>query len=150
MKPIKTLVLLADDAQARLFENHGVGKGLMEIEDLAVSMLGEEAGSGYADRTGRNAAAPGMAQHGVSDLAEAEREQARTAFVKAVLTETEGRFTEGGFDRFVVAAAPGTLGALREAMPAKLKKALVLDLAKDFVKMKPAEVVERLADQIVL
>ena len=35
MKPIKTLVLLANDEHARLFENHGMGKGLTEIEDLA-------------------------------------------------------------------------------------------------------------------
>lgn len=150
MKPIKTLVLLADDAQARLFENHGVGKGLVEIEDLAVSMLGDKAGSGYADRAGRNSAAPGMAQHGVADLAEAERDQARAAFVKAVLAEAEERFAEGGFDRFVMAAAPATLGALREAIPDRLKKALVLDLAKDFLKLKPAEVVDRLAGDIVL
>lgn len=149
MKPIKTLVLLADDAQARLFENHGPGKGLSEIEDLAVSMIAGET-PGYADRAGRNTAAPGMAQHGVADLAEAEHEQARKAFVKAVLTETEGRFAEGGFDRFVMAAAPATLGALRAELPAALKKALVVDIAKDFVKLKPAEVVDRLSGEIVL
>lgn len=150
MKPIKTLVLLADDAEARLFESHGPGKGLTEIEDLAVSMLGEKAGSGYADRTGRNSAAPGMAQHGVADQAEAEDDQSRRAFVKAVLAETEGRFADGGFERFVLAAAPRTLGELREQMPAVLKKALVLDLAKDYLKLTPAEVVEHLAGEITL
>jgi protein required for attachment to host cells len=149
MKPIKTLVLLADDAHARLFENHGPNKGLSEIEDLAASILAR-AGSGYSDRAGRNSAAPGMAQHGVADLAEAERDQAREAFAKAVLTETEARFSEGGFDRFVMAAAPATLGVLRSHLPANLKKALVVDVAKDFLKLEPAEVVDRLSGEIVL
>lgn len=149
MKPIKTLVLVADDAQARLFENYGPGKGLTEIEDLAATMVTGE-GSEYADRAGRNSAAPGTAQHGVADLAEAERDQARAAFVRAVLKETEGRFADGHFDRFVMTAAPATLGALRDSLPASLKKALVVDLAKDFVKLKPAEVVDRLAQEIVL
>lgn len=145
MKPVKTLVLIADDARARLFENTGPGTGLTEIEDLAASAV-----AGFADRAGRNSAAPGVAQHGFGDQAEAEHDQAQAEFVKAILAETEGRFTEGGFGRLVVAAAPSTLGVLRSQMPAALAKALVVDVAKDFVKLKPAEVVERLAGEIVL
>ncbi|SMH54852.1 host attachment family protein [Maritimibacter sp. HL-12] len=148
MKPIKTLVLLADDGSARLFENLGVGKGLTELEDFAASMVvGEEVE--YADRPGRMNAAPGMGLHAF-DTAEAEHDQAQEAFVKAVLAETDARFTEGGYDRFVMVAAPSTLGALRAELPAALKEALVLDVAKDYLKLKPAEVVNRLADQIVL
>jgi protein required for attachment to host cells len=145
MKPVKTLVLIADDARARLFENLGPGTGLTEIEDFAASAI-----AGFADRAGRNSAAPGMAQHGLGDQAEAEHDQAQAGFAKAILTETEDRFTEGGFDRLVVAAAPSTLGALRSQMPAVLEKALVVDVAKDYVKLTPAEVVEHLAGEVVL
>lgn len=149
MKPVKTLVLLADDAQARLFENLGPGKGLTEIEDFNVKMV-PEAGSGYADRTGRNSAAPGMAQHGVADQAEAERDQAREAFARAVLAETEARFRGRGAERFVLIAAPATLGVLRDHLPADLRKAMVLDLPKDYVNLTPSEVVEHLEDKIAL
>ncbi len=148
MKPIKTLVLLADDAMARLFENTGPGKGLTEIEDLAAKTLAETKVR-YADRPGRNNAAPGMGQHAF-DTAEAEHDQAQEAFVHAILAEVEARFTEGGYDRFVMAAAPSTLGVLRAELPRKLAAALTVDVAKDFVKLKPAEVVERLGDHIVL
>lgn len=149
MKAVKTLVLLADDAHARLFANVGLGKGLTEIEDFAASVV---AGTDvrYSDRSGRSTAAPGTALHAYADQAEAERDQAQAAFVRAVLKETEDRFAEGGFDRFVMAAAPSTLGALRTHLPAVLKKALVVDKAKDFVKLKPSEVVDRLAGDIVL
>jgi len=148
MRQIKTLVLLANDARARLFESPGRGKGLTEIEDLAASIVLDE-GVEYADRPGRMNAAPGMGLHAF-DTAEAEHDQAQAAFVKAVLAETEARFGEGGYDRFVMVAAPSTLGVLREALPAALKAALTLDLAKDYLKLKPAEVADRLADQIVL
>lgn len=149
MKPLKTLVLVADAAKARLFEGVGPGKGLREIEDMSATLVVGE-GVEHADRAGRNAAGPGVAQHGVSDLAEAEREQARARFVKAVLAETLGRFREGGFDRFVMTAAPAMLGALRAEMPPALKAALTLEMAKDFVKLNPKALAEHLSDKVAV
>ncbi len=149
MKPVKTLVLLANDATARLFQNLGPGRGLTEIEDFSVGLI-VGAGAGYADRPGRNSAAPGVAQHATVDLAEAEELQAREAFVRALVSETEARFREGRYDRFVMAAAPATLGALRAHLPEKLRRALVLDVDKDFTRQGPAEVVKRLEGVIVL
>ena len=148
MKPIKTLLLLANDATARLFENLGPGRGLREIEDVPAALV-----SGtdvrYADRPGRNAAAPGMAQHAFADQAEAEEVQSRDAFVRAVLRETEARFREGDYRRFVIAAAPATLGALRAHLPDALRQALVLDVAKDFTGQTPGEVVKHLEGEIL-
>jgi len=148
MKPIKTLVLLANDGSARMFENTGVGAGLIELEDLSADMVvGDEVE--YADRPGRMNAAPGMGLHAF-DTAEAEHDQAQEAFVKTVLAETEARFTEGGYDRLVIAAAPSTLGVMRAEMPDTLQAVLAVDIDKDYLKLKPAEVVKRLADHIVL
>jgi hypothetical protein len=39
MRPVHTLVLPANQARARLFENHGSGKGLTGVEKLAKSSL---------------------------------------------------------------------------------------------------------------
>lgn len=149
MKPIKTLVLVADDAKARLFENVGPGKGLREIEDLSVSLVIDE-GMEYADRAGRRSGARGLAQHGVGDLAEAERDQARAAFVKAVLAETQERFRDGGFERFVMTAAPATLGLLRAALPDALKAVLTVEMAKDFVKLDARALAERLSEKVLV
>lgn len=149
MKPIKTLILVADDGKARLFENTGPGKGLHEFEDLGADFVVGE-GVEYADRTGRNSAAPGMAHHGVSDQAEAERDEARERFVKAVLAETRDRFLEGGYDRFVMTAAPATLGVLRAEMPKALKEAVTLEVAKDLVQLSSQELVDHLSDKLFL
>lgn len=148
MKPIKTLVLLANDASARLFENLGPGHGLVELEDFAASFI-KGTDVRYSDRSGRNSAAPGMAQHATADLAEAEEVQSREAFVRAVIAETDLRLREGRYDRFVMAAAPATLGALREHLSDELRSALVLDVDKDFTHHGPAEVVKRLEGEIV-
>ena len=64
-------------------------------------------------------------------------------------TETEVRFRDGGYDRFVMAAAPATLGALRAHLSDKLRAALVLDVDKDFTHQGPNEVVQRLEGEIV-
>lgn len=148
MKPTKTLVLLANDAKARLFANEGAGKGLTEFEDMSSKTIAE-ANTRYADRPGRNSAAPGVAQHGY-DKAEAEHDQNQEAFLKAVVEETETRFAKGGFDRFVMAAPPSALGVLRAHLPAALKAALEVDVDKDYLHQTPAEVVKLLGDRIVL
>jgi protein required for attachment to host cells len=148
MKPIKTLVLLADDEKARLFESPGPGKGLSEIEDFSAALLDKDR-IRHADRPGRSSAMPGVAQHAY-DKAEAEHDQAQAAFARLVLDETEARFGKGSYDRFVMVAPPSMLGVLRAGLAARLKDALVADIAKDYLKLTPAEIVEHLAGEIAL
>jgi protein required for attachment to host cells len=146
MKPKRTLVLLADDAGARLFENNGIGKGLYEIEDLAKTIL-PDTEIRYADRAGRGNA-PGGGHHGY-DPSSSEEEQMRAAFADHVVKAAEARWNEVAYERFAMAAAPRMLGVLRAKLPKPLMDALVADLDKDLMKLKAADVAERFADQIV-
>lgn len=148
MKPVITLVLLANDFRAKLLENRGPGSGLSEIAAFDIEeMTGAPERS--RDRSGRNTAAPGMALHANADLAEAEGDQARVAFVRALLDKVAARFRARKADRFVMSAAPATLGVLRAELPAPLREALVLDTDKDFTAQAPRDVVKRLEDAIV-
>jgi protein required for attachment to host cells len=148
MKTTRTLVVLANDGHVRMFENTGVGKGLTEIEDMeAKALVGKEAE--FADRPGRNTAAPGMAQHAFAEP-QAVHDFEQEAFARSILAEMEQQFSEGGFDRFALVAAPDMLGVLRERLPKQLKEAMVLDLAKDYLKLTPAEVVEHLEGKLAL
>ena len=69
--------------------------------------------------------------------------------MRAVVAETEVRFREEGYSRFVMAAAPATLGVLRGQLSDRLRKALVLDVDKDFTGQTAGDVVKRLEGEIV-
>jgi protein required for attachment to host cells len=148
MKPTKTLVLLADDEKARLFENLGIGKGLHELEDFSAAVIDADRWRN-ADRPGRNSATKGVAQHAF-DTAEAEHDNAQAAFAKLVLEETLRFFDKGSYERFVLVAPPKMLGVLRGGLEPRMKEALVVDIAKDYLQLTPDEVVNRLAGEIVL
>lgn len=146
MKPKKTLVVLANDGQARVLESEAPGKGLVENEKLALVADPDDA---RRDRRGRSNAAPGMARHAF-DPPRSEAEHDEIEFAKLVVDAVEARFADGGFDRLVLVAAPKTLGMLRDHLPKGLGDALVADVPKDFLKKKPGEVVKLLEDTILL
>lgn len=148
MKPKKTLVVLANDGQARILENEAHGKGLVENEKLAPALVAETEAE-RRDRRGRSNAAPGMARHAF-DLPRTEQEHDEIEFAKTVVAKAEQRFVDGGFDRVVLVAAPKTLGMLRDHLPKVLKDALVADVPKDLLKKRPDEVVKLLEDTILL
>lgn len=148
MKPKKTLVVLANDGQARILENEAPGKGLIENTNLAAALVADPEAE-RRDRRGRSNAAPGMARHAF-DPPRSVAEHDEIAFAKAVVDAVETRFVRGGFDRLVLVAAPKTLGTLRDHLPKGLNDALVADVPKDFLKKKPDEVVKLLEDTILL
>ena len=148
MKQKKTLVVLANDGQARVLENEAPGKGLVENTDLAADLVADPEAA-RRDRRGRNYAAPGMARHAF-DPPRSEAEHEEIEFAKTVVGVVEARFVKGGFDRLVLVAAPKTLGTLRDHLPQVLADALVADVPKDFLKKKPGEVVKLLQDTILL
>jgi len=149
MKPIKTLVLTADDARARLFENTGPGRGLTEIEDMDAHVV-PGAGVDYADRPGRMNAGPGLSQHGLTEPQQILEDHDREGFAAMIAAELATRFKAGHFDRLVLVAAPDMLGALRDALPDNLRAVVVAERDRDYLKLDPAEVVDRLGDLIVL
>lgn len=131
MKPVKTLVLVANDREARLLENEGVGKGLRQLgqvnRDAAL-----DSGEGHGDQRGRSQAAPGMARHGMEPATD-EEAVTRARFATALAEMVAGDLTLGGHDRLIVCAPPKMLGALRDALPHEATAKLAADLPKDLV-----------------
>ncbi|TCO71923.1 host attachment protein [Rhodovulum euryhalinum] len=143
MKPVRTLVLIANEKEARLLMNDGAGKGLAEL-----SHFDKATETRYADTPGRSQAAPGAARHGY-ERPTSEREQNREAFARDVLKITGDAWAAGGYDRFVLSAPPAMLGALRDAMPADLGHALAFDLNKDLLGVAVADLPRHFEDVIV-
>ncbi len=131
MKPVRTLVLLANEREARLLENDGVGKGLRQLRHVdRTALSGEDIA--YAERPGRSQAAPGGAHHAMEPPT-SEIRQNRERFAADLTGLLEATWRKSGHDRLIVAAPPKMLGALRDRMPKPLAEALTGDIAKDLL-----------------
>ncbi|MGB3313305.1 MAG: host attachment protein [Albidovulum sp.] len=134
MKPIRTLVLIADDQTARFLINDGIGKGLKEVAGLSAAQF-LDAQIDYDDRPGRQTGGPGgVARHGF-DPGEKADEAGRSRFAGYVAEELGREWTRIKPDRLILAAAPKMLGALRSRLNGAPAAALHGDLAKDLVKV---------------
>ena len=132
MKPIETLVILADDKKARFLVNRGIGKGLQELKSLSGD--GPDINVEFADRPVRSQGAPGQAQHAIDPRASVE-EEARTRFLRQVRDAAHDLWRDGGYGRLVLSAPPKTLGLLRDLLPRDMTAKLAVDLDKDFLKI---------------
>lgn len=133
MKPIRTIVLLASEGEARILENAGRGKGLAEICALRAEDF-PELNVDISEAPGHQSAAPGMGGHALSPR-ESEREARRSGFVRLILEALDQVWQKDGHDRIIVAAPPRLLGELRQRMPKALAAAVTADVPKDLVKI---------------
>jgi protein required for attachment to host cells len=130
MKAKTTWILIADGAQAKVFEHTGPGKGLQPIDDLQFEQEALQAQEIMADRPGRSFASAGTARSAMEYSSDPVQVRERR-FVENVAEELEKRLQKGQFDRLIVAAAPTALGDLRPAFSKALKETIVAELAKD-------------------
>lgn len=145
MKPIRTLVLLADDETARFLLNEGVGKGLSELSELKAQEFGDTDVE-YADRRGRQTGgANDMGRHGFEPSTSIEKQE-REKFLSHVITRLESEWKKHGPDRFVLAAPAKTLGALRDRLSGAPAAALHGDLSKDLTKIPVRDLPRHFAD----
>lgn len=148
MKPIRTLVLVADEEHARIFEKAAATEPLVELSSIEKDDF-DDTEQRYSDFPGRSSAAPGMAVHAF-DRTATEREQERDAFAVHVLEATARHLKGGDYKRLAVAAPPKMLGSLRAGMKGPLADIERFELDKNLTKETPETLVERFADQIIL
>ncbi len=133
MTPIKTLVVLASEAEAKFLVNEGPGKGLREHSGLRADDF-PDTDQEFTDQPGRQTAAPGMGSHSYT-ARETVQDARRTTFAGLILEATEEARAATGSERIVLAASPKLLGELRARMPERLAKAVTAQLPKDLVKV---------------
>lgn len=134
MKPIVTLVLLADDAAARILINEGIGKGLREHAVLSLTQFAD-AQVGYDDRPGRQTGSPaGAHRHGL-DPHETADALSRARFARHLAEALDQEWAQLRPDRLIIAASPKMLGVLRDSIKGAPAAALHADLAKDLMQV---------------
>ena len=146
-REIRTWVVVADGARARIYENLGPGQGLKEI--LQEQSETNPTRDIVSDRQGRHKDAQGTGHHAMDPRtdphAHAERE-----FARQLCGTLEHGAGEGSFDRIVLAAAPRTLGHLREMMTQGVRERVHSEIDKDYTRLSLHDLSERLSDVVRL
>lgn len=147
MKPTQTLVLIADEEHALIFEKLGVEEPLVELQSFEKSNF-DDTDQEFSDFPGRSSATRDVAVHAF-DRTTTEREQRREAFAAHVLEAVEGHLQRGDYRRVAVAAPAKMLGSLRAGMKGKLAEIERFELDKNLTKETPENLVARFSEMIV-
>lgn len=132
MKPVRTLVLMADDAEARFLINEGPGTGLRELAGLSTAQF-PDLQIEHEDRPTRQTGGGGAPRHGVEPR-ETLEVQRRDRFARHVAEALDQEWAKARADRLIVAAAPKMLGVLRKLISGPAAAALAGDIGKDLMK----------------
>lgn len=147
MKPTRTWIVIADGANARVFESHGPAQRLAPVESMTMSGDHRANHEILADRPSRTHESVGPARHAIEPLRDAHRDLKRS-FAQHVVDTLDARIATKSFDRFVLVAPPKTLGDLRSALTPALRSALHAEVAKDLVKTPQIEIAAHLKDVV--
>lgn len=149
MKTSVTWILLADGAQAKVFEHSGPGTGLTAVRDFQLDEEPLMAREIMADKPGRSFSSVG---HGRSAMEySSDPVQVReTRFVKRVAEILERRFQESAFNRLIIAADPTSLGVLRDEFSDRLKAAVVTEMPKNLTNLPTDKLEKHFKDILVL
>jgi len=148
MKPIKTWVLIADGARARVLENDGPGRGLVAIERLVFT--GDHAATHdiVDDREGRTHESHGPGRSAIDARTDPHRELKRT-FAHHLADMLARELDGGAYNRLVIVAAPVTLGDLRKLLSPSVAAKVTGELHKDLTKTPNSEISKHLGDVLV-
>ena len=129
MKAIVTWVLVADGAQAQVFEHGGPGKGLSPVKGLHFEQEPLKAQDINSDRPGRHTGGGLGSRSGMEDGDPVGVREQR--FVKGVAEQLETMRQQGRFNRLIIAAAPAALGDIRPELSERVRETIVAELPKD-------------------
>lgn len=143
MKPTTTWILIADGAHARLFANHGPGKGIEAVEGGVISHDHRPDHELLRDSPTRTFESVGETRHAITPKTDPHRELKRD-FARQLAELLDRSYTAKAFDRLVLVAPPTALGDLRAALSDHLKPHIYAELDKDLVKTPTAELPQHL------
>jgi len=149
MKAKTTWILIADGAQAKVFEHLGPGKGLRAVDDMKFEQEPLQAQEIMADRPGRSFASAGRARSAMEYSSDPVAVRERR-FVEHVAEELDRRLQKGAFDRLIVAAAPTALGDLRPAFSKGVKETIMAELPKDLTNIPTAKLEAHFAEVLAI
>jgi len=127
MKDVVTWVVLADEKTVKIYENHGRGSGLRQIDNG--EMIKPE-NDGFSDDEGRSVI-PGSRSR-VRLERKTEIDPAVLSFARQLVDRLMIDLRHERFDQLIVSAAPHMLGILRSLLPDELRSQIRVEINKNF------------------
>ena len=149
MKKRNLWIVVADGAQARIYVNEGVGKGLVPVpngEFASPNLKGREI---VSDRPGRSFDRGGQGRHAMESEVDPKRHE-ELSFARDVAAAVDARAKRNEFDRLVLVAPPRMLGDLRSVLSKTTLELVEAEIDKDLTKAKPQDLVKHLEDTVLL
>jgi protein required for attachment to host cells len=128
----KTWVLVANQAEARIYSADRVPHNLILVETLIHEEGAAHARDLTSDAPGRVHDRMGSARHSMEPDT-GVKEEGRRRFVKKMVVRLESAHLCGDYDRLVLLAAPAVLGVIRKTLSSKLTKAVIKEISKDVI-----------------
>lgn len=149
MKPIRTLVVVANTHSARIYEGKGPHKGLTGVKGGSFESPPAHGQDIYADRGGRSFDSHGKGRHAMEPPTSPEQ-HALEVHARKIATWIDATIKDERFQRLVLIAPSQALGALRNQLSPQARQLLAVELEKNLVDAEPATLVEALSDKLVL
>lgn len=146
-----TWILVAHDAGARIFDNHGPGKGISLVEEIEHPEGRARNAELDSDRPGRsfrkNSADPRRA---AMSRSESPHERVVATFARDLANKLRQGRVANSYERLVLVAPPKLLGDLRSALDDPTSACIVGSLDKDLAASNEDAVVEHLGEVIAV
>lgn len=133
MKQLRTWILIADGARARILENHGPGHSLVEVEGM--EFIGDHSATHdlVSDKQGRSFSSHGHGRSAIESHSDPHREL-KVHFAQHLADVLARELEHGRYSRLILVAAPATLGDLRAAISAHVRESVIGEIAHDLTR----------------
>ena len=134
MKPVRTWIVIADGARARIVKNAGPGRGVESDSKLVFRSEHRKLQEIMADKPGRGFDSVGKGRHAMAYGADAVREDERH-FLQSLAERLEKEAMANAYDRLILIAPPRALGDLRPYLSKPVKNRVHEEIAKDLTQL---------------
>lgn len=138
MKPVRTLIVVADGGKAFFWRHDGPGKRLIHLAELDFAEKSPRSHELGDDHPGRVYASKGSRRSAMQPRSD-PHDQMETQFAHRIIERTSAIFEANEAEKLIIAAAPRALGELRKMLPKSLASHLTATLDKDLTKTPVAE-----------
>jgi protein required for attachment to host cells len=147
MKPVRTWIVIADGARARIVKNAGPRHGVEADSNLVFRSEHRKLQEIMADKPGRAFDSVGKGRHAMALGADAVREDERH-FLQSLAERLEKEAMANAYDRLILIAPPRALGDLRSFLSKPVKNRVHDEIAKDLTQLPNDRLANHLGDTI--